>query len=77
MRPTHDAENLEAYIKGINGLFSLEDRGKRLHGPCCGLLMVNRTEVSIFPIEDSLLVTTRGRVKDMRLVEGTHEEPWW
>jgi hypothetical protein len=34
------------------------------------LLIVNGLRDSIFPIEDSILVASRGRVKDVRFMEG-------
>ena len=37
---------------------------------CARLLVLNGMEDSIFPIEDSILVCRKGRVKDVRLVDG-------
>ena len=48
--------------------FSLEDN-HILDRPSCRLLLVNGLQDSIFPIEDSMLVATRGRVKDVRFME--------
>jgi pimeloyl-ACP methyl ester carboxylesterase len=50
--------------------FSLNDNGQILDRPSCRLLIVNGLEDSIFPIEDSTLVATRGKVKDVRYMEG-------
>lgn len=50
--------------------FSLEDNGHILDLPSCRLFIVNGLEDSIFPIEDSILVASRGRVKDVRFMEG-------
>ena len=44
--------------------------GGILDNPCCRLLVVNGLEDSIFPIEDSMIVASRGRVKDVRFMEG-------
>lgn len=49
--------------------FSLVDNGAILDRPSCRLLVVNGLEDSIFPIEDSILVASRGRVKDVRFME--------
>ena len=46
------------------GKFSLLDSGV-LDRPSCKLLALNGTEDSIFPIEDSLIVATSGRRKDL------------
>jgi pimeloyl-ACP methyl ester carboxylesterase len=67
---TRDRENVEAYIKDAKKTFSLEDNGKWLDGKCCRLFIVNGVEDSIFPIEDSLLVASRGRAKELRMQEG-------
>ena len=50
--------------------FSLEDNGRILDKPSCRLFVVNGLIDSIFPIEDSILVASRGRVKDVRFMEG-------
>ncbi|MTD55570.1 alpha/beta hydrolase family protein [Amycolatopsis pithecellobii] len=44
--------------------FSLVDSGV-LGMPACKLLVINGTEDSIFPIEDSIIVATQGRDKDL------------
>ena len=50
--------------------FSLQDNGQILDKPSCRLFIVNGLMDSIFPIEDSILVASRGRVKDVRFMEG-------
>ncbi|KAJ3136777.1 hypothetical protein HK100_001281 [Physocladia obscura] len=60
--------SVQEYIDaGPRAKFSLEENGI-LQLESCRLLIVNGTEDSIFPIEDSLLVASRGRVKDVRLL---------
>ena len=44
--------------------FSLLDPGV-LDAPSCRLLVLNGMEDTIFPIEDSLIVATRGKNKDL------------
>ena len=44
--------------------FSLLDSGL-LDAPSCRLLVLNGMEDTIFPIEDSLIVATRGKNKDL------------
>lgn len=51
--------------------FSLIETGI-LDRPSCRLLVINGMLDSIFPIEDSILVATRGRVKDVRFMEGKY-----
>ena len=50
--------------------FSLEDNGHIIDRPSCKLFIVNGLSDSIFPVEDSILVASRGRVKDVRVMEG-------
>jgi pimeloyl-ACP methyl ester carboxylesterase len=64
-------ENVEEFIASEpKARFSLEDNGNILDRPSCRLFVVNGLMDSIFPIEDSILVATRGRVKDVRFMEG-------
>lgn len=49
--------------------YSLWDSGI-LDMPSCRLFIVNGMIDSIFPIEDSIMVATKGRVKDVRFMEG-------
>ncbi|KAJ6013214.1 hypothetical protein N7540_007805 [Penicillium herquei] len=49
--------------------FSLEEN-HILDMPCTQLLLINGMEDSIFPIEDSILLCRRGRVKDARFLDG-------
>ncbi|KAK6189547.1 Cut9-interacting protein scn1 [Pestalotiopsis sp. IQ-011] len=58
--------DVEAYAREAKGTFSLE--GGRAGGSC-RLLIVNGLEDSVFPIEDSWLVASRGRPKEVRLLE--------
>lgn len=63
--------DVEAYAREAKGIFSLEvgrDAGM-LDGDSCRLLIVNGLEDSVFPIEDSWLVASRGRPKEVRLLE--------
>lgn len=63
--------DVEAYARDAKGIFSLEvgrDAGM-LDGGSCRLLIVNGLEDSVFPIEDSWLVASRGRPKEIRLLE--------
>jgi hypothetical protein len=62
-RDLDPAEALDRYATDA-AKFSLLDAGL-LDGPCCRLLAVNGMEDSIFPIEDSFIVTTRGVNKDL------------
>ena len=50
--------------------FSLETNDNILDLPSCRLFVVNGLRDAIFPIEDSTLVASRGRVKDVRFMEG-------
>ncbi|KAF7538394.1 hypothetical protein G7054_g2968 [Neopestalotiopsis clavispora] len=63
--------DVEAYAREAGNRFSLEtgqDAGM-LDRRSCRLLIVNGLEDSVFPIEDSWLVASRGRPKEVRLLE--------
>jgi hypothetical protein len=63
--------NVEAYKNSdVQNRFSLLQNGI-FDMPCTRLLLINGMEDTIFPIEDSLLAAKHGRVKDVRLVEGS------
>ena len=57
------SDSVAAYAAGA-GKFSLLASGVLNH-PSCKLLVINGMEDSIFPIEDSLIVATRGDKKDL------------
>ena len=57
------SDSVAAYAAGA-GKFSLLTSGVLNH-PSCKLLAINGMEDSIFPIEDSLIVATRGDNKDL------------
>ena len=57
------SDSVAAYAAGA-GKFSLLASGV-LNQPSCKLLVINGMEDSIFPIEDSLIVATRGDKKDL------------
>ena len=64
-------ENVEDFIaSNPRPKFSLEENGHILDRPSCRLFIVNGLRDSIFPIEDSILVASWGRVKDVRFMEG-------
>ena len=58
-----NSDTVAAYAAGA-GKFSLLGSGVLDH-PSCKLLVINGMEDSIFPIEDSLIVATRGDKKDL------------
>ncbi|ETS83265.1 hypothetical protein PFICI_05141 [Pestalotiopsis fici W106-1] len=68
---SEEEADVAAYVGEAKKRFSLEDGldAGMLNGRSCRLLIVNGLEDSVFPIEDSWLVASRGRPKEVRLLE--------